>query len=163
MYFPFLSNKNTTFFSLVFNKEWLHFPLTLHQAGFTIQTLNTVFFSEDQLKEQLFHGKSSSVITIKSISAKCLLRSTADMLMAHRDARGSQSLTVVRVEDLSDQQQEPLLRQTTHVKTRLPDKSHPQLLLQVTPLPRQLKKKRGNESNSHQNVLFFVFTTNRTE
>jgi len=67
------------------------------------------------------------------------------------DASGSRTearLTVVRVEDLSDQQQEPLLRQAAHVQPRLPDKRHPQLLLQVTPLPRQLEETK--EETQHE-------------
>ena len=43
----------------------------------------------------------------------------------------SLSLTVVLLEDLSDQQQEPLLGESAHVQPRLPRKRHLQLLLQV--------------------------------
>lgn len=58
----------------------------------------------------------------------------------------SPHLTVVRVEDLPHQQQEPLLRQAAHVQSRLPDKRHPQLLLQVTPLPCQLQEEEEEAS-----------------
>lgn len=48
------------------------------------------------------------------------------------------SLTVVCVEDLSHQQQEPFLCQASQIKPRLPNKRYPQLLFQVALLPAQL-------------------------
>lgn len=48
---------------------------------------------------------------------------------------------VVRVEDLSDQQQKPFLRQPSHVQSRLPDKRHFQLFLQILLFACYLKKR----------------------
>lgn len=116
IYSPFLSNKNLLFFPLVFNKARLHFPLILHQAGFSL--LN----SRPRLSYEL-----RLCITCTVWRTLC------------RPPRRAVPLTVVCVEDLSHQQQEPLLGQAAHVQPGLPDKRHPQLLLQVATFPRQLQ------------------------